>query len=84
MVDLIHSNLSEYFTTHSLDGNHHYTTFINNFTHFTNIYLSKHKSNTTNTIKDFCQMVKTQFDTTIKKFYTDNTGRYVNKEREKY
>lgn len=82
--DLIHSDLSGRFSVKSLGGKEYYITFIDDYTRHAWIYYLKHKSDAFNSIKQFVNMIKTQFGTTIKVLQTDNGGEYVNSNVEKY
>ncbi|KAI0999861.1 hypothetical protein K3495_g8338 [Podosphaera aphanis] len=82
--DLIHSDLSGRFSVKSLGGKEYYITFIDDCTRHAWIYFLKQKSNALTSIKQFVNIIKTQFDKPIKAFQTDNGGEYVNSDVEKF
>jgi transposase InsO family protein len=82
--DIVHSDLSGKFSTKSLGGNEYYIVFIDDFSRFSWVYFLKKKSDAVNAIKNFTNLIQTQFNTTIKSFRTDNGGEYINSEVESY
>jgi hypothetical protein len=53
-------------------------TFIDNNSRYIWIYFLRHKSDDKSVLRDFWNLVETQFSTKIKKFKSDNGGEYVN------
>ena len=64
----------------SINGMKYFVTFIDCFTRMTWVYLMKHKSEVFKCFRDFCALVKNQFNTQVKMIRTDNGTEYVNKE----
>ena len=70
--ELIHCDLWCPFTTCTFDGFKYFLTIVDDFTRCTWVYLVKQKSDTQFLLPQFANMVKTQFNATIKTIRSDN------------
>ena len=70
--DLIHCDLWGPFATYTVEGYKYFLTIVDDFSRCTWVYLLKLKSNTQFFIPNFANMVKTQFNRTIKTIRSDN------------
>ena len=70
--ELIHCDLWGPFTTCTFDGFKYFLTIVDDFTRCTWVYLVKQKSDTQFLLPQFANMVKTQFNATIKTIRSDN------------
>jgi hypothetical protein len=78
--DVIHSDVHGPLAVQSLGGKKYFVTFIDENSCYTWIYFLRHKSDVKSVLRDFWNLVETQFSTKIKKFKSDNSGEYVNKD----
>jgi hypothetical protein len=76
--ELIHTDMSGKFSTASLGDSKYFVIFINNCTQYAWAYFIKTKDKTLKMIEVFINMIKTQFNTTVKCVCSDNSGKYVN------
>ena len=70
--ELIHCDLWGPFTTCTFDGFRYFLTMVDDFTRCTWVYLVKQKFDTQFLLPQFANMIKTQFNTTIKNIRRDN------------
>lgn len=75
---LIHSDLLGKYHTASHNGSHYFLTIVDDYTRGTWVYLMKDKTETTSTLINFYNMVKTQFNTQIKRLRSDNGTEFTN------
>ena len=75
---LIHSKLWGPTAVPSFAGFCYYICFVDDFTKYTWLYPLKHKSQAYTTFVTFEKMVKTQFNSHVKLFRSDNGKEYVN------
>ncbi|MFV1056248.1 DDE-type integrase/transposase/recombinase, partial [Klebsiella pneumoniae] len=75
---LIHSDLWGPTVVPSFAGFRYYICFVDDFTKYTWLYPLKHKSQAYTTFVTFEKMVKTQFNSHVKLFRSDNKKEYVN------
>ncbi|KAM1494901.1 hypothetical protein ACFXTO_029686 [Malus domestica] len=75
--DLIHSDVWGPAKV-TYNGFRWFVTFIDDCTRVTWVFLMKNKSDVPLLLQEFCTMVSTQFQTTVKVFRSDNGGEYVN------
>ena len=75
--EIIHSDLSGKFSVDSLGGKRYYITFIDDFTRYSWIYFLRNKNDAYQSIREFIIRIKNQFNTTIKKIFSDNGGEYI-------
>jgi transposase InsO family protein len=76
-LEVIHSDLSGRFSRKSLGGAGYYITFIDDATRYTWVKFLKLKSDAAQAIMDFVTYAATQFDTSVKRFKSDNGGEYM-------
>jgi hypothetical protein len=77
---LVHSDLCGPVTTESYDKKRYVMTFIDDFTHFTVVYLLQEKSETIQCFKNYEAMATAHFTNKLSRFCCDNGGEYVAKE----
>ncbi|CAA7401997.1 unnamed protein product [Spirodela intermedia] len=65
-------------STPSTSGARWFITFIDDCTRMTWIYLLKNKSDVSMALIQFCSLIRTQFETTIQRFRSDNAKDYFN------
>ena len=75
--DLIHCDIWGHYKYSSLSGAHYFLTIIDDYTHFTWIFLMKHKDEAQPLIKRFFNYVSTEFESHIKNFRSDNSGEFL-------
>ena len=75
---LIHSDVWGPSNIPNISGARWFVIFIDDCTRVSWMYLLKQKSEVTQIFKLFFQMIKTQFETTIKRFRSDNAKDYFN------
>lgn len=74
--DLVHSNLWGASPVASVTGVHYFLLFIDDFSHFTWLYLLKSKYETYPIFLKFKALVETQFSTKIKALHSNWGGEY--------
>lgn len=80
IFDLIHSDVCP-IPQVTTPGNKKYVlTFIDDYSHYTKVYLLGHKSETFEKFKEYHQAVQTQFQKKIKMFRSDQGGEYISTE----
>lgn len=75
-LERVHSDVCGPFTP-SHDGSQYYVTFIDDFTHLTNTYLMKNKSEVLIKFKNYCEMAQSHFGLKISRMRCDNGGEYT-------
>nr|KYP31390.1 Retrovirus-related Pol polyprotein from transposon TNT 1-94 [Cajanus cajan] len=75
---LIHCDLWGRYRTTSNTGSHYFLTIVDDFTRGTWAYLLKTKVEVVGILMSFCNMVKTQFNTKVKRFRSDNRTKFTN------
>ena len=78
--DLVHLDVWGPSCDPTIDGSRYYVVFIDNFSHYTWIYLLKSRSKVVLKYKYFAKMVYTQFSKKIKVFHSDSGGEYLSNE----
>ena len=76
LLELIHSDLCEFKEILTLGGNKYISTFIDDFSKYTTIYLLKNKSDSFEKFQDFLKEVKNQFSRKIKRIRSDRGHEY--------
>lgn len=74
---IVHSDLSGKFSVKSLGGKQYYITFIDEFSQYAWVYFFQNKSDTYQAICDYIISIKNQCEKTIKTFFSDNGGEYI-------
>ena len=82
--DLVHSDVCGPLQTESLGGSRYLLTLIDDYSRYTRVYFMRHKSEATEIIKNYMQLVKTQFEVTVKWLRTDGGVEYVNADLAKF
>lgn len=75
-LERIHSDVCGPFPC-SYNGYLYYVTFIDDFTHVTNIYLLKNKSEVFDKFKEYCQLAENHFGLKVSRLRCDNGGEYT-------
>ncbi|KAL0366821.1 UNVERIFIED_CONTAM: Retrovirus-related Pol polyprotein from transposon RE1 [Sesamum radiatum] len=78
ILELIHIDLWGPYKTASLTGCNYFLTVVDDISHATWIFLLKYKSQVHHTLATFFTMVKTQFETSVKRVRSDNGSEFVN------
>ena len=74
--ELIHCDIWGPFATISYSGFKFFLTIVDDFTRCTWVYMLKTKSEVSSLLPNFCNMVKTQFNTSVKTIRTDNGSEF--------
>ena len=69
--DKVHTNLWGSSPVQTGGHSHYYASFTDNYTHYTQLYLQKTKSNTFDSYQAYKAWLSTQFDTKIKRLHSD-------------
>lgn len=77
ILDLVHSDICGPMQTPTAAGKRYILTFIDDFSRFTTIYLLKEKSEAFKCFKEFRELTRNRFNTTIKRLWTDRGGEYM-------
>lgn len=77
--EIVHSDLSGKFSLESLNRKRYYKTFIDDYSRYAWIYFLRDKSDTYHAVREFVVGIKNQYETTIKKLFSDNGGEHVDK-----
>lgn len=75
-LERVHSDVCGPFAP-SHDGSQYYVTFIDDYTHLTNTYLMKKKSEVLNKFKQYCDMAESHFGLKVSRLRCDNGGEYT-------
>ena len=73
---LVHSDIWGPAPISTEGGSHYFVIFVDDYSHYTWIYILQHRSKLTNVYQNFHKMVQTQFSRTIKTFRSDNVVEY--------
>jgi hypothetical protein len=74
--DLLHSDVWGPSPVLTVGGSRYFVIFVDDFSHYTRIYLMKNRSEVLTIYRDFAKMVQTQYSKAIKVFRTDNAREY--------
>uniref|UniRef100_A0A6V7JW40 Integrase catalytic domain-containing protein n=1 Tax=Bracon brevicornis TaxID=1563983 RepID=A0A6V7JW40_9HYME len=77
---IIHLDACGPITPTTFDEKNYFVTFIDEFTHYTVIYLLKHKSEVLTVFHDYVLKVETHFNSKIAYLYCDNGTEYLSNE----
>ncbi|XP_055807046.1 uncharacterized protein LOC129875845 [Solanum dulcamara] len=80
VFDLMHLDLWGPFHVQTVDGYRLFLTIVDDHSRMTWIYLLKLKSDVVVVLRNFIQLIQTQFNKTIKVFRSDNGSEFVNSE----
>ena len=80
LLELVHSDVWGPSPLTSLLGFNYYVIFVDDYSHFTWLFLLKHKNKVLSVFKHFKSMVETQFSSKLKVLRTDNGSEYINTE----
>jgi len=75
--EIIHCDIWGRYRHPSLTGAHYFLTIVDDFSRFTWIFLMRHKNEAQSLLKNFFSFVRTQFETQIKTFRSDNGGEFI-------
>ncbi|XP_074302791.1 uncharacterized protein LOC141634910 [Silene latifolia] len=76
LLELIHTDLTDFKNTMSRGGKHYYVTFIDDFYRYTKVYLLRNKSEAEDMFIKFKTEVENQLDRKIKRVRSDRGGEY--------
>lgn len=74
---IIHSDLSGKFSVDSLGKKRYYISFIDDYSRYAWICFLRDKSDTNQAIRDYVMKIKNQYGITVKTFFSDNGGEYI-------
>lgn len=77
VLDLLHTDLCGPMRTQTPGGNKYFLTIIDDYSRYVKIYLLKNKSDTTEAMKEYIEMVKTKFERTPKTIRSDRGREYL-------
>jgi len=77
-LQLIHTDLCGPFDPITWDGNKYFITFLDDYTHYTMVYLLKSKAEAADKIKEYVSRMETRLDKKVAKIRCDNGREYVN------
>jgi transposase InsO family protein len=83
-LQLVRSDLCGPVTAESYDKKRYVITFIDDFTHFTFVYLLQEKSEAFQCFKNYKAMATAHFNNKLSRFHCDNGEEYVSKEMTNY
>lgn len=79
-LEIVHTDVCGPIDTPTHDGMHYYVSFLDDFTHFTQVYLMKSKSEVMNYLKEYVRETEAFFNLKTHKIRCDNGGEYSDKE----
>lgn len=79
-LELIHTDVCGPISPETVDGFRYFLTFLDDYTHFTIVYLLKHKSEVYNHFKNYEAKVTAKFQTKIERLCCDNGTEYFSKD----
>ena len=82
--EIIHSDLSGKFSVESIGAKRYYITFIDDFSRHAWVTFLRNKNDTFTTIRTFVDRIQNQYGVTIKKFFSDNGGEYIDERIENF
>lgn len=81
---IIHSDICGPITPPTVDNKNYFVTFIDDFTHYTVVYLLEFKSEDLKVFKDFHAKSEVNFNCKIENLYCDNGGEYLSSDFKEY
>lgn len=79
-LELVHTDVCGPFKPESWDDKKIFVTFIDDYTHFTAVYVLKAKSDVVDAFKRYAAMATTHFERKIARLRSDNGSEYMNEE----
>lgn len=83
-LELIHSDVCGPITPSAWNGGKYFVTFVDDYTHFTQVYILKHKSEVFEVFKTYKAKVCNHFGTRLSRLRCDGGGEYISNEFKKY
>lgn len=78
-LQIIHSDVCGPITPSTWDGNRYFITFLDDFTHYSMVFLIKNKEEVTSKIKEYIEKVEARWNLRVSKLRCDNGREYINK-----
>lgn len=78
-LQIIHSDVCGPITPSTWDGNRYFITFLDDFTHYSMVFLIKNKEEVTSKIKEYIEKVEARWNLRVSKLRCDNGRKYINK-----
>jgi len=78
VFELLHLDVWGPYHVETFDGNKHFLTIVDDFSHITWIFLLKFKSDVIIVLRQFFKLIHTQFQAIVKTIRSDNGGEFVN------
>lgn len=75
-LELVHTDICGPLSPLTWDGARYFITFIDDFTHFTHVYLLSHKSQANEKFQEFYAIVTAKFNVKLSRLRLDNGGEY--------
>ena len=83
-LELVHSDVCGPMSISSLGGSRYFVTFIDDYSHYTQVYFIKHKSEVLEKFKEYVNHVTNATGKQVKVLRSDNGGEYCSKEFTSY
>lgn len=83
-LELVHTDVCGPFKPESWDGKKIFVTFIDDYTHFTAVYVLKAKSDVVEAFRKYSAMAMSHFERKIARLRSDNGTEYINEELVEY
>jgi len=80
VLEIIHTDVCGPIDPETHDKNKYFVTFIDDFSHFTEVHLIQHKSEVFSCLKKFTNEAENQHEIKVKKIRCDNGGEYISNE----
>jgi hypothetical protein len=77
IFDLIHSDIWGPSPIYSIGGSRYFVVFVDDYSHYSWVFLMRSRDELLNIYRNFANMVKTQFSKTIKVFRSDNAREHT-------
>jgi len=77
-LQILHTDLCGPFDPTTWDGNKYFITFLDDYTHYTMVYLLKSKAEAVNKIKEYVSRMETRLEKRVVKIRCDNGKEYIN------
>lgn len=83
-LELVHSDVCGPIVPHTWDGKKFFISFIDDYSHFTIIYLMASKDQVLHIFREYEALVTAHFGSRISRLRTDNGGEFVNDEMQRF